>query len=429
MSTHHAACTSGTVEDIENKASAAVKYFTPAQEPPSGTAFDPQSDSTHPPSLFQPLQIRGMKMQNRIILSPLCQYSADDGHMTDWHIAHLGGIISRGTGMAWIEATAVVPEGRITPQDCGIWKDSQIEPLKRVVDFAHSQNQLIGIQLAHAGRKASTVAPWLSRSAAASKNVGGWPETVVAPSAIPYDENLFVPHEMTLAQIEDLKKKWADAVKRSLKAGVDTIEVHAAHGYLLHEFLSPVSNKRTDNYGGSFENRARLTLEITRITRELIPTSMPLFVRISATDGVEQTLSDEPSWTIEESIKLAKLLREEGVDVIDVSTCGNHTLQKIQPGPAYQTKYAEQIKKALAEEKSPSGKETLVDTVGIIDSGKLAQSILDEGKADIIVVGRGFQKNPGLVWAWAEELGLEISAANQIRWGFGGKVGAKKPKA
>lgn len=361
-------------------------------------------------------------------LSPLCQYSADDGHMTDWHIAHLGGIISRGPGMAWIEATSVVPEGRITPQDCGLWKDSQIEPLKRMVDFAHSQNQNIGIQLAHAGRKASTVAPWLNRSAAASKNVGGWPETVVSASAVPYDENLFVPHEMTLGQIENFKKSWAEAVKRALKAGVDTIEVHAAHGYLLHNFLSPVSNKRNDQYGGSLKNRVRLTLEITQLTRSLIPDSMPLFVRISATDGVEQTLSDEPSWTIEESIELAKMLREEGVDVIDVSTCGNHTLQKIKPGPAYQTPYAEKIKKTLEAEASPSGKKMLVDTVGIIDSGKLAQNILDEGRADIIVVGRGFQKNPGLVWAWAEELGLEISAANQIRWGFGGKAGAKKPK-
>ena len=242
-------------------------------------------------------------------------------------MAHLGGIISRGPGLAFVEATSVTANGRITPQDSGIWKDSQIEPLARVVEFAHSQGQKIGIQLAHAGRKASTVAPWISGADASSKNVGGWPDDVWAPSAEAYSERLPEPHAFSLAEIETFKEAWAAGVKRALKAGFDVIEIHNAHGYLLSEFLSPAANKRTDKYGGSFENRIRLTLEVVELTRSLIPDTMPLFIRISATDWLEEQ-KDMESWKIEDSCELAKRLVGK-VDLIDVSSGGVSPKQNI----------------------------------------------------------------------------------------------------
>ena len=405
-----------------------IPYFTPAQEPPSGTASDPQPDGKPIPKLFQPLKIRGLTLQNRIMLSPLCQYSAQDGHLTPWHMAHLGGIISRGPGLAIIEATAVLPEGRITPQDIGIWSDKHVEGeygLRRIVEFAHSQNQKIAIQIAHAGRKASTVAPWLGMDVLATEEVGGWPSNVRGPSAVPYNEDHATPKELSLDDIEELKKAWGAAVKRAVKAGFDVIEIHNAHGYLLHSFLSPVSNKRTDRYGGSFENRVRLTLEIVEVSRKEMPESMPLFLRLSATDWLEH--SGEESLTVEESAKLASLLAEKGVDLLDVSSAGNSPAQKIKGGPGYQAGFAKTIKKAV-------GDKLLVSAVGTITSGKQAQAIISgEGEQsmgseelDLIAVGRMFQKNPGLVWAWAEDLGIQINVANQIRWGFGGRPGAPK---
>lgn len=216
-------------ETIMNAPAAHIPYYTPAQQPPSGTGTDPQPDGSAPPKLFQPLHLRGLTLQNRIMLSPLCQYSAEDGHHTDWHMAHLGGIISRGPGLSFVEATAVTPEGRITPEDSGLWKDSQIAPLKRIVDFAHSQGQKIGIQLAHAGRKASTVAPWLASGAVATKEVGGWPEKVYGPSAIPWNEKHADVIAMTKQDITDLKTAWVAAIQRALRAGFDTIEIHNAH--------------------------------------------------------------------------------------------------------------------------------------------------------------------------------------------------------
>jgi 2,4-dienoyl-CoA reductase-like NADH-dependent reductase (Old Yellow Enzyme family) len=405
-----------------------ISYFTPAQEPPSGTASDPQPDGKPIPKLFQPLKIRGLTLQNRIMLSPLCQYSAQDGHLTPWHMAHLGGIISRGPGLAIIEATAILPEGRITPQDIGIWSDKHVEGeygLRRIVEFAHSQNQKIAIQIAHAGRKASTVAPWLGMDVLATEEVGGWPSNVRGPSAVPYNEDHATPKELSLDDIEELKKAWGAAVKRAVKAGFDVIEIHNAHGYLLHSFLSPISNKRTDRYGGSFENRVRLTLEIVEVSRKEMPESMPLFLRLSATDWLEH--SGEESWTVEESAKLASLLAEKGVDLLDVSSAGNSPAQKIKGGPGYQAGFAKTIKKAV-------GDKLLVSAVGTITNGKQAQAIISgEGEQsmgseelDLIAAGRMFQKNPGLVWAWAEDLGIQINVANQIRWGFGGRPGAPK---
>ena len=317
-------------ESIQNRAAPGVPFYTPLQEPPSGTATSP-----NPPKLFQPLKIRGLTLQNRIMLSPLCQYSADNGYHTLWHLTHLGGIIQRGPGLSMVEATAITPEGRITPQDSGLWEDGQIEPLKRTVDFAHSQGQKIAIQIAHAGRKASTIAPWLSSGSLAGEDVGGWPDNVVGPSPIPWNEHHAPVKELSLSDIEQLKRDWVACVKRAVKAGFDVVEIHNAHGYLLHSFLSPVSNKRTDQYGGSFENRTRLSREIVQLTRDAIPKDMPLLLRISATDYLEAK-TDIESWKVEDTVRLAPTLAELGVDLLDVSGGGNHPDQHPHVGPGYQ---------------------------------------------------------------------------------------------
>jgi 2,4-dienoyl-CoA reductase-like NADH-dependent reductase (Old Yellow Enzyme family) len=345
-------------------------------------------------------------------------------------MAHLGGIISRGPGLSIVESTAVVAEGRITPEDSGIWQDSQIEGLSKITEFAHSQGQKIAIQLGHAGRKASTVAPWLSMGAAATEEVNGWPSNVFGPSNIPYNEDHCTPHTLTLSQIDDLKTAWVAAVKRALKAGFDAVEIHNAHGYLLHSFLSPVSNTRTDAYGGSFENRTRLTLEIVELARAAIPDSMPLLLRISASDWLDNNPDfQDPSWTLADTVKLAPLLAERGVDLLDVSSGGTHPAQKIVPGPGYQAPFAKAIKKALGPNSSMK-----VSTVGSITSGLQAEALLTgkgegaqgEEELDFVAVGRMFQKNPGLVWTWAEELETRIKVANQIGWGFGGRAGGPK---
>ncbi|KAL9038854.1 MAG: hypothetical protein Q9180_002879 [Flavoplaca navasiana] len=317
-----------------------------------------------------------------------------------------------------VEATAVTPEGRITPEDSGLWKDSQMAPLKYTVDFAHSQGQKVAIQLAHAGRKASTVAPWLSRSAVAPQSVGGWPGNIFAPSAIEY-EGLANPRAMTRDDIKHLKNAWVAAVQRAVRIGFDVIEIHNAHGYLLHSFLSPASNKRTDEYGGSFENRIRLTLEILELTRQNVPREMPIFLRISATDWLEQE-RDMDSWKVEDTIHLAEIIATKGLDLLDVSSGGLHPKQQVKSGPGYQAPFAQKVKEKL-------GDKLLVGTVGTITNGKQANELLENG-LDLAIVGRMFQKNPGLVWTFAEDLDVEITVANQIRWGFGGKVGAPKQK-
>ncbi|KAK4508818.1 hypothetical protein PRZ48_002557 [Zasmidium cellare] len=399
-------------DSLVNRPAPNAPYFTPLQDPPAGTAL--VADVNKVPKLFKPLKLRGITLQNRIMLSPLCQYSAEDGHYTMWHQTHMGGIIQRGPGIATVEATAVTPQGRITPEDVGIWKDSQIEPIKKVVDFAHSQNQKIMIQLAHAGRKASTVAPWLSSGAVAGKDLNGWPDDVYGPSAIQWNEHHAPVKEMTLQDIEDFKKAFADAVHRSLKAGFDAIEIHNAHGYLLHEFISPVSNKRTDKYGGSWENRTRLTLEVVELVRSIIPKDMPLFLRISATDWLEENKDFPESWTGDDTVKLAPLLAERGVDLLDVSTGGNHPAQHPHTKPAYQAPFAIKVKQAV-------GDKMAVASVGSIENGTLANDLLEKDNLDMVIVGRGFQKNPGLVFAWAEELKVHVNMPNQIRWGFGGR--------
>ncbi|KAM0329497.1 hypothetical protein ACHAQA_004806 [Verticillium albo-atrum] len=400
---------------LENVAQDGISYYTPAQIPVSGTGI-PAEGSAPLPKLFTPLTVRGLTFQNRLFLAPLCQYSAKDGHATDWHLTHLGGIMQRGPGLSIMESTAVQPEGRITPHDIGLWQDSHIEPLRRIVEFAHSQGQKIGIQLSHAGRKASTVPPFLHMNATATADIGGWPDDVLAPSALAFNPAYPAPDAMTLAQIETFKQAFVAATVRAVRAGFDVVEVHAAHGYLLHQFLSPLSNRRTDAYGGSFSHRTRLTLEVVELVRAAIPADMPLFVRISATDWFDDRKEEFPeSWTVEDSCRLAPLLADRGVDFIDVSSGGVHPLQgtSIKSGPGYQAPFAQAIKKAV-------GDRVVVSAVGGIKTAAMAEEFLQSG-LDVIMCGRWFQKNPGLVYQYADELGVKVKMANQIGWGFTGR--------
>ncbi|KAL4886792.1 NADH-dependent flavin oxidoreductase [Aspergillus karnatakaensis] len=373
--------------DIPNKPAPGISFFTPAQHPPAGAARNPQSSGKPIPKLFQPLTIRGLTFQNRLGLAPMCQYSADDGHMTPWHTSHYGGIAQRRPGLMIIEATAVVPEGRITP-GCG---------------------QKIGIQLAHAGRKASTLPPWLG-GGVATDAVGGWVGNVRAPSAIPFSDDGIMPSELSTQEVEELKGAWVAATRRALAAGADFIEIHAAHGYLLSSFLSPASNQRTDRYGGSFENRIRLALEIAQLTRETAGERVPVFLRVSATDWMEG--GEGAGWKSEDTVRFAEALAAQGVvDLIDISSGGVVSAQKVKSGPAFQVPFAAAVKKAV-------GGRMLVAAVRMINNGELAERILNEDELDVILVGRAFQRDTGLAWHFAKDLDVEIAMAAQIRWGF-----------
>ncbi|KAK1543868.1 NADH:flavin oxidoreductase/NADH oxidase [Colletotrichum paranaense] len=371
-------------------------------DPAAGTARDSQPGGT----LFSPLKIRGMTLHNRIIVSPMCQYSADNGHMTAWHKTHLQSYAVRGAGLVLTEVQAVVPEGRISPEDLGIWDDSQLVAAKEVIDFVHSQGGHIGAQIGHAGRKASTVAPWIDRKAVAGEKGRGWPKDVYGPSAVAYSDDTYVPKEMALKDIETLKAKWVDAVKRAVKVGYDTIEIHAAHGYLINNFLSPTSNTRTDQYGGNFENRSRLLVELTELTRANVPDDYPVLVRLAGTDYLEFDPSI-PQWDIPQAQKLAKILADKGADFLDVSAGGQDARMKVVPGPKYQAYIAEAIRKAV------EGTGTLVGSVGGIATGKDATEVLADGQADAVLVGRAFLKDPNLVWTWADELDIDVHAPSQ----------------
>ncbi|KAF6806732.1 nadh-dependent flavin [Colletotrichum sojae] len=386
-----------------------VAYFTPIQDPPAGAARDPQPDGT----LFSPLKLRRLTLHNRVLVSPMCQYSADDGHMTPWHKTHLASFAVRGAGLVLTEVQSVVPEGRISPEDLGLWSDSHVDAAREVIDFVHSQGGFIGAQIGHAGRKASTVAPWINRKAVASEKARGWPDAIYGPSAESYSEDTYVPKEMTLEDIDSLKEKWVDAVKRVVKAGYDTVEIHAAHGYLINQFLSPTSNKRTDKYGGSFENRVRLLVELTELTRANVPEDYPVLVRLAASDYLEYDPSI-PQWEITQAQKLAKILVVKGVDFLDVSAGANDARMKIENyGPKYQAHLAEAVKKAVR------GTGVYVGTVGAITTGTQAKEVLADGQADAVLVGRGFLKNPNLALDWAEELGVDTYAPSQYGWAFG----------
>ncbi|RMJ17721.1 hypothetical protein CDV36_002606 [Fusarium kuroshium] len=326
------------------------KPTRPVVDNPTGTALSPGEET---PTLFTPIKIRGLELQNRFVVSPMGTWSAQDGHLTDFHLIHLGAFAFRGVPLTIVESTAVAANGRTSPQDSGLWQDSQIEPLKRVADFVHGQGQKIGIQLNHAGVKAGMVTPrFLPKGElkVAAEQDGGWPDDVWGPSAIPHTERHVVPKALTLEGIEALIQNFADAARRAIEAGLDFIELHGAHGYLINQFLSPLTNKRTDEYGGSFENRIRFLVRVIEGIRAVIPDSIPLSLRISAIEWMEW--SGEPSWDLDQSIRLAKLLPGLGVDILDVSSGGNHKDQKIDLHPNYQLDLARSIR---AAEKGGSG--------------------------------------------------------------------------
>jgi 2,4-dienoyl-CoA reductase-like NADH-dependent reductase (Old Yellow Enzyme family) len=346
--------------------------------------------------LFSPLKIKSLEFKNRIVVSPMCQYSAEDGFANDWHLVHLGSRAVGGAALVIAEATAVSPEGRISPGDLGIWKDEHLPFLQRITDFISAQKAIPGVQLAHAGRKASKSAPWLGNEHLTPQQ-GGW-EEIYAPSAIPVNENTPPPLELTEAQISVVVEDFRMAAKRALQAGFKVIELHAAHGYLLHEFLSPLTNTRTDQYGGSFENRIRFLLEVVEAVKKEWLETLPLFVRISATDWVE----DAPeSWKLEDSVELSKILKTKGVDLVDCSSGGNvPVLQKIKPGPGYQTPFAQEIKKQ-------SG--ILTGAVGLITTAHQADHIIRTGQADMVVMAREFLRDPYFGLTAATHLGQEIT--------------------
>ena len=345
--------------------------------------------------LFSPLPIKKIVLKNRIAISPMCQYSAKDGFANDWHLVHLGSRASGGAGLIIQEATAVAPEGRISPEDLGLWNDNQIEKLQTINQFIIGQNSIPGIQLAHAGRKASVSAPWIGNKKL-DESQGGW-ETV-APSAVGYHSDEKIPVALDKTGIQKVISDFKSATKRALKAGFQVLEIHAAHGYLLHQFLSPLSNFRTDEYGGSFENRIRLLLEVLEAVQSEWPKNLPLFVRISATDWADG------GWNIDESVQLSKILKEKGVDLIDVSSGGLVSHQQISLGPNYQVPFAEKIKKETG---------ILTGAVGLITEAIQAEEIISSGKADLVLFARESLRNPNLALDFAKELSAAISWPKQ----------------
>ena len=341
--------------------------------------------------IFDPLPIRGITLPNRIGVSPMCEYSSQDGFANDWHLVHLGSRAVGGAGVVFTEATAVTPEGRISPEDLGIWKDAHIEFLERIVRFLKSQGTVPGMQLAHAGRKGSTPKPWGGTSAIAPKD-GGW--VPVAPSAVAYSENYAMPRALSVEEIRGVVDAFGQAAHRAMQAGFRIIEIHAAHGYLLHEFFSPLSNFRTDEYGGSFENRTRIAREVVTAIRKQMPEHLPLFIRISSTDW------KEGGWDVDQSVGLAKQLKPLGVDLVDCSSAGLVHDQKIVPGPGFQVPFAERIRRDAG---------ILTSTVGLIETKEQVAEILANNKADLIFMAREFLRDPYWPLRAARELKHTIS--------------------
>lgn len=345
--------------------------------------------------LFEKYTLRNIEFRNRIWVSPMCQYSSEDGMPTDWHLVHLGSRAVGGAGLVFVEATAVSPEGRISPQDSGMWSDAHAAAYARITKFIKAQGAVAGIQLAHAGRKASTAAPWDGGKKVDEAN-GGW--QTVAPSALRFDDDYPDPREMTKSDIEKAVGDFTAAAQRSVEAGFEVIEVHAAHGYLCHQFLSPLSNKRTDEFGGSLENRMRFPLRVAKAVREAVPENLPVFVRISATDWTEG------GWDLEQSIVFCRELKKLNIDLIDVSTGGNVPHAKIPVGPNYQVPFA-----AAIREKA----QIATAAVGMITEPHQAEEILRKGEADAVLIAREFLRDPYLVFHAARELGGKADVPKQ----------------
>jgi 2,4-dienoyl-CoA reductase-like NADH-dependent reductase (Old Yellow Enzyme family) len=327
--------------------------------------------------LFASLRLRDVELRNRIVVSPMCQYSSVDGFANDWHLVHLGSRAVGGAALIMTEAAAVLEEGRISPDDLGIWQDEHVEMLARIFRFIESQNAIAGVQLAHAGRKASTSAPWKG-GAPLTPAEGGW-RPIFAPSELAFDEGYQVPQELDRAGIGNVIRAFGSAAQRALSAGARVVEIHAAHGYLLHSFASPLSNNRTDEYGGSFENRTRLLCQVAEEIRKVWPERYPLFVRISATDWVEG------GWTGEDSVALARKLMLLGVDLIDCSTGGNLPNVKIPVGAGYQVPFAAQVRAEAG---------ILTGAVGMISEPAQADQIIRLGQADVVLMAREFLRDP-----------------------------------
>jgi 2,4-dienoyl-CoA reductase-like NADH-dependent reductase (Old Yellow Enzyme family) len=337
--------------------------------------------------LMSELRLRDVVLPNRIGVSPMCQYSCADGFANDWHFVHLGTRAVGGAGLVLTEAAAVVPEGRITPEDLGVWSEAHFEPLERITRFIDAHGSIAGIQLAHAGRKASTYRPWSGKGAVSVAD-GGWQP--VGPSAVSFSQSYTTPREMSVGEIREVRDAFAVAAERSYRAGFRVIEIHAAHGYLMHEFLSPLSNQRGDEYGGSFENRTRALRETTAAVRKVLPDRCPLIVRISATDWTDG------GWDVEQSVELSRALKALGADLIDVSTGGNIETAAMPVGPGYQTTFAERIRREAG---------IATSTVGMITSAAQADHVVRTGQADLVLLARELLRNPYWPLYAAQELG------------------------
>jgi 2,4-dienoyl-CoA reductase-like NADH-dependent reductase (Old Yellow Enzyme family) len=345
--------------------------------------------------LFTPLRLRELELKNRIAVSPMCEYSAKEGHPTSWHMVHLGSRAVGGAALVMTEATGVQAVGRISPADTGIYLDAHVDSWRPIAAFIKEQGALAGMQLAHAGRKGSTAVPWLGGKVVPA-NEGGW--TPLAPSAVPFDSSYPMPKEMTIAEIAQVVRDFEVAAKRALDAGFQVVEIHAAHGYLLHEFYSPLSNFRSDEYGGSFENRIRLVLRVARAIRGLWPAGLPVFVRISATDW------KEGGWDVRQSVELCRKLKEVGVDLIDVSSAGLVPGVSIPVGPGYQTEFSATIRREAG---------IATGAVGMISEPEQAETIVRTGQADIVLLAREMLRDPYWPRRAAQVLGQKIKGPVQ----------------
>ena len=348
--------------------------------------------------LFTPLKIRSVTLRNRIGVSPMCQYSSLDGFATDWHLVHLGSRAVGGAGLVMTEAAAVSPDGRISPKDLGIWTDPHVEGLARCARFIHEHGAAAGIQLAHAGRKASTPPPW-EKGQTLSENDGGW-RPVWAPSAIAFSPESAVPQALSVHQIRDVVSSFALAAGRALDAGFRVVEIHAAHGYLLHEFLSPLSNRRTDEYGGSFENRTRMVREVVVAVRRTWPDDLPLFVRISATDWADG------GWDADQSVELARQLKRLGVDLVDCSSGGLVPGASVPVAPGYQVPFAERIRREA---------DIATSAVGLIREPLMAAEIIQRGQADLVLLARQMLREP--YWPQRAARQLAVPVPHPIQYG------------
>jgi 2,4-dienoyl-CoA reductase-like NADH-dependent reductase (Old Yellow Enzyme family) len=346
-------------------------------------------------ALFNPWTLRGLTVRNRVFVSPMCQYSSTDGFATHWHLVHLGSRAVGGAGLVMTEATAVSPEGRISPRDLGVWSDAHVGPLRDVARFVRSQGAAAGTQLAHAGRKASTEVPWLGQGAVPPER-GGW--TPVAPSAGAFAANSPNPRAATEADLDAIERQFREATARALAAEFDVVEVHMAHGYLLHEFLSPLSNRRADAYGGGFEGRVRFPLRIARAVRAAWPADRPVFVRISATDWVDG------GWDLEQSVRFARLLGEAGVDVVDCSSGGVVPNASIPVGPGYQVEFAQAVRRE-------AGIATIA--VGLVTEAAQAEAIVRDGRADAVMLARAMLRDPYWPLDAARALGVDVAWPEQ----------------